>query len=121
MKCLKIVTVVMIMALLLTACSGKQKIPEGFTEESYNLGCQALDLMEQYNNSEIEADECYISLKAIYEQVDEIHNDDQQAKEVQLNALAIAANIFDFNNRLLTGEGSTEEPVEYMKKTLGIK
>lgn len=120
MKHFKLIAVILALMLFLTACGGS-KIPEGFTKESYSLGCQALDLMEKYNNSEIEADECYISLKGIYEEANKIHDDNTQSREVQLNALAIAANCFDFNNRLLTGDSDTKEPVEYLKKTLKME
>ena len=107
MNRVKTAFIIAIVAASLIACDKKQTLPDGFTQESYDLGCKALNIMEQYNNGEMDADVCYISLKEIYDKADEIHEDSSQTKEVQLNALAIAANCFDFNNRLLTGEEDT--------------
>lgn len=121
MKQIKVIAIIMAFALLLAACGGGSKIPDGFTEETYDLGCKALDLMEKYNNSEIAADECYISLKVIYDDANEIFYDHEQPEDIRNNALAIAANCFDFNNRLLTGDTDTNEPVKYLKKTLNIE
>ena len=94
------------------------EIPEGFTEELYSLGLEAYCYMFMYNNGDLEADECYIRLKTIYEKANEINKDPNQPRQVQLNATGVAAFCFSFNNKLLLGETDTEEIWEGMKEFL---
>ena len=128
--------VVLVLVVSLTACGSKADAetakntinteqskeltpPEGFTEDLHNLGCQAYVYMGMYENGLLEADECYIRLKTIYEKAKAIHDDPNQPKEVQLNAIGIAGYCFRFNNKLLSGDtdikGTIEELGEFIK------
>lgn len=95
-------------------------IPSGYTEELYDLGMKAVDIMRAYNLAEMDADECYIQLKTIQEKADAIHNDPTQPEDVQYNALAIAASCFSFNNSILEDKNESVTILSSMYSGLQI-
>ena len=95
-------------------------IPSGYTEELYDLGINAIEVMRAYNLAELPPDESYIKLKTIQEKADAIYKDPSQPEDVQLNALAISAHCFTFNNLILEDKNETVRTLDSMYSNLGI-
>lgn len=118
MKYLRNVTIVLIMALLLTACSAS-RIPDGFTEETYDLGCRAYELMDKYNRAEISKDDCYDRLDSIRDALDKIY--DQNIEEDRYS-LSMAITISSFIRELVKPSDYTTSdtltPANDLKKKL---
>lgn len=54
---------ILITAMVISACGSK--IPSGMTQQTYDNGCRALEIMEKYNDVEISAEEAETRLKSI--------------------------------------------------------
>lgn len=119
MKQIKLIAMVMALMLFLTACGGGSKIPDGFTEETYDLGCKALDLMDKYNSAEISKDDCYGRLDSIRDALDKIHD---QKIEGDRYSNSIAIDISSFILELVKpGEYTTSDtftPANSLRKLL---
>lgn len=66
MKHLRNVVIVMVLMACLVGCGGK---PSRMDQNSYDLGCKALQIMDDYNKMEIDKDSAYDQLDDIYDRL----------------------------------------------------
>lgn len=99
----KIIPLLLCGLTLLTACSGK---PEGMDEETYDLGKKALDIMEDYCDAEISADETYERLDIVYERLQTLEL--EEASMESAKNLAISLDITKLKVAVATAEDINE-------------
>ena len=66
MKHVKRIAMIMILAAFLVGCGGK---PKRMDQNTYDLGCKALEIMDSYNKMEIDKDSAYDQLGEIYDRL----------------------------------------------------
>lgn len=88
---------------LLSACSSK---PEGMAKETYDLGKKALDIMKDYCDAEISADETYEQLDIVYGRLHTLELE-EGSMEIVKN-LAISLDITKLKVAVATAEDINE-------------
>ena len=95
----KMVTIVMLMAFLI-GCGGK---PGSMDQNTYDLGCKALQIMDDYNRMEIDKDSAYYQLGEIYDRLKSREfSENETSQEIQ-NSL-IYADILGYQVDMTAGE-----------------
>jgi hypothetical protein len=85
MKHLRKGAVVMALMACLIGCGGK---PSGMDDNTYKLGCKALEIMDDYNSMEISKDDAYDQLGDIYDRLDSReYDEDQQSESIQNDSI----------------------------------
>ena len=97
MKKLSIIFIAAAIAALLVACGSK--VPSGMTQETYDNGCRALEIMEKYNGADITAEEAELRLKSIKTSLESETFTISQPLESANNTI-ISTNIFLFISAL---------------------
>lgn len=96
---------------LLSGCSGK---PSGMSDEVYEIGSQALEIIEKYNDAEISEDDAQTRLSMLSDSIDDIKEENPD----DLHAVTIGVDISGANLSLSTN-GNTYEWEEFLRKDLG--
>ncbi len=58
------------MLVCMSACGKEESLPEGMSQELYDTSVKALEIMDKYNNADINADEADDRLQAIYDKIE---------------------------------------------------
>lgn len=112
----KIIAALLCGVFLLSGCSGK---PSGMSDEVYEIGCQALKIIEKYNAAEISADDAYDRIDKLHDNLGEIEEenpDDEHAWNISTDLLGI---LIDLSSDQISGEGDTFESAANLKEDLG--
>lgn len=111
---------IFLITLSISGCSG---IPEGMSEDTYDTGMKALEIMDKYNNADITADEANQRLDALYERLDNLELSDEGSgkygyglSEEQLN-LNVQITISSFQYDLFSG-GDTYSTADELREML---
>lgn len=83
MKHLRNVAIIILMACLV-GCGGK---PTNMDQNTYDLGCKALQIMESYNKMEIDEDSAYNQLGNIYDMLKAREYEDSESDQELQNGL----------------------------------
>lgn len=83
MKHLRNVAIIILMACLV-GCGGK---PTNMDQNTYDLGCKALQIMESYNKMEINEDSAYNQLGNIYDMLKAREYEDSESDQEFQNGL----------------------------------
>lgn len=83
MKHLRNVAIIILMACLV-GCGGK---PTNMDQNTYDLGCKALQIMESYNKMEIDEDSAYNQLGNIYDMLKAREYEDSESDQEFQNGL----------------------------------
>ena len=83
MKHLRNVAIIILMACLV-GCAGK---PTNMDQNTYDLGCKALQIMESYNKMEIDEDSAYNQLGNIYDMLKAREYEDSESDQELQNGL----------------------------------
>lgn len=112
----KTVFLVAIMAACLVACSGK---PKDMDDNTYNLGVKALEIMDAYNNADMEEDEAYEQLQAIYDRVHgREYSDDEFSQELQNGLVETAILSYQIT---MSANGDIVEKADNLREILNKK
>lgn len=114
----------------------KQKIPDGMTQEVYDLGWQAVSLMEKFHSGEISSDDVEAPLRSISKRLDSIYKETKGKitntskygqyglqNDFYARTISMYVDFFlsdkDMNNSLIRNYGGdTYDRVESIKKLL---
>lgn len=119
MKIKKTIIAVLLSSMMLTFSACGNSIPEGMSEEVYDYGVKALNVMDKYNDMEISKDDAYSRLDAIYDKLDSLDNGD-----TFVYAGNVQTDILTFKAALTIGKNSskdTYEAADELRETLEIK
>lgn len=83
MKIKKIIIAVLLSSMMLTFSACGKVIPEGMSEELYDYGVKALDIMDKYNDKEISEYDANSELTTLREKIDNL-DDDTSAKALEI-------------------------------------
>lgn len=112
----KIIIMLLCGTFLLSGCSGK---PSGMSDEVYEIGSQALKIIEKYNVAEISADDAHDRIDKLYdnlEEIEEANPGDEHASNISNDLLMI---LIDLSSDQINGEGDTFESAANLKEDLG--
>lgn len=98
----KIITLIMVLTILLCACESK---PDGMSDKVYELGCKALDVIEKY-------EDCDIDKSTALDRLDQIS--DSLSNETEIT---MAAKV-DYISYCITGNMDMTSSVDELKKML---
>ena len=113
MKHLKSIVALTVLAACLIGCGGK---PSKMDDNTYNLGCKALEIMEDYNKMEISNDEAYDQLDEIYNRLSDIEYDEDHFSEELQNGL-VKAYVLSYKVDMTSEKGLFED-TDNLRKTL---
>ena len=68
------------MLVCMSACGKEESLPEGMSQELYDTSVKALEIMDKYNNADINADEADDRLQAIYDKIENMDLSDEPNK-----------------------------------------
>ena len=122
MKIKKIIIAVLLSSMMLTFSACGKSIPECMSEEVYDYGVRALNVMDKYNDMEISADEASDRLDGLRSKLDALAND--ESTSVSASALSITSDITTFEFALDFGSSSTSDTykaADDLRKKLGIE
>lgn len=97
--------------LLMSGCSGK---PKDMSDEVYEIGTQALEIIEKYNDIEITTDEAQLRIDKLYDQIEEIEEenpDDKYASTISSDILLIKLGI--------SSDSELSQYEQFLKNDLG--
>ncbi len=116
-----VLLIVIICSFLLLSCS--PKIPSGMAQETYDVGVKALEIMDKYNNADINADEADQRLDALYAKLDALELSDEAESEYGLSAdtynLHVQISISYFQYQLSSG-GDTYSVADDLRESLEL-
>ena len=119
MKIKKIIIAVLLSSMMLTFSACGNSIPEGMSEEVYDYGVKALNVMDKYNDMEISKDDADSRLDAIYDKLDSLDSGD-----TSVDVLSISSSILTFQAALTIGKNSSKDTYEVadeLRETLGME
>ncbi len=113
-RLLVVISILMISAVL-TACGGGTK-PDGMTQEVYEIGCNALEIMEKYNNAEIDKENAESRISALYTKISNV----PELSDVIENANKgfVESSIFLFKMSLDSNDGGTYDQEKSLRELL---
>ena len=114
--------IVTLLAASITAC--ENKIPDGMSQETYDVGVTALEIMDKYNSADIDADEADSRLDTLYSKLNSLDLNDEPESEYGLSEDSqngfVKTCISAFQWDLISG-GDTYETADNLRDTLDIK
>lgn len=96
------------------ACGG-QKIPNGMSQDTYDTGLKALEIMDKYNDADINADEADKRLEALSDKLDSLELSDDESAENSF----VQSNILSFQYELFSA-GDTYSTADDLRKLLEL-
>lgn len=113
-KRLLVIISILMIAAALTACGDVK--PEGLTQEVYEIGCDALDIMEKYNNAEIDKDDAKDRISALYNKILNVPESSDWLENA--NKGLIQNDLFLFNASLGFNDGGTYDREKSLRDIL---
>lgn len=114
--------IITLLAASITACGNK--IPDGMSQETYDVGVTALEIMDKYNSADIDADEADSRLDTLYSKLNSLNLNDEPESEYGLSEDSqnsfVKTYISAFQWELVSG-GDTYETADKLRDTLDIK
>ncbi|EGG83564.1 hypothetical protein HMPREF9477_00939 [Lachnospiraceae bacterium 2_1_46FAA] len=112
----KLLTLLMALTLSasIIACGGK-KLPDGMSQDTYDTGIKALEIMDKYNDADIDADEADKRLEALSDKLDSLELSDDESAENSF----VQSNILSFQSKLFLG-GDTYTTADDLRKLLEL-
>lgn len=114
--------IITLLAASITACGNK--IPDGMSQETYDVGVTALEIMDKYNSADIDADEAYSRLDTLYSKLNSLKLNDEPESEYGLSEDSqnsfVKTYISAFQWELVSGD-DTYETADKLRDTLDIK
>jgi hypothetical protein len=83
MKHLRKIMMLMLTVVFIAGCSGK---PKDMDQNTYDLGCKALEIMDSCNQMKISKDDAYDQLSEIYDRLESREFDEDQKKQEYQNS-----------------------------------
>ena len=111
MKHLRKFAILMAMALIV-GCGGK---PSRMDQRTYDLGCKALEIMDQYNKMEIDEDSAYDQLDEIYKRLKSREFNENESDQEFQNTL-IVSDIFCYKVDMTAGKDLFKDADQLRKK-----
>lgn len=79
----------------LFGCGGS-KIPDGMSEDTYNIGVKALEIMDKYNNADITSDEADERLDALHDKIKSLEFEDGSDESTQNTLVSTSISYFQY-------------------------
>ena len=100
MKKVSIITLVIFMMILFTACGESSSVPEGMNQVTYETGKTALEIIQKYNSADIDADEAESRIDTFYDKLDDLDlSGDEELNNIsvlnQLDAFRMSVSGFE--------------------------
>lgn len=132
MKIKKIIIAVLLSSMMLTFSACGKSIPEGMSEEVYDYGVKALDIMDKYNDMEISVDDADSRLKAIYDKIDnmdlndkpksgEVWSEDEQANMIKSSIVSYNHTLYCIKYEKDNNSSDIYETADKLRETLGME
>lgn len=111
----KFVALILALAVILTACGDGK--PKEMRDDTYDLGCRALTIIEKYNSADISKVECMSRLKEIENSLGKLKfsEEEERAKEKNL-IVEVAVSSYYYE---IVSCGDTYEKEKHLKECLG--
>lgn len=114
----KFIVGLVLVLFLLAGCGGNNGIPDGMNEDTYNIGVQAVDALESYNDGNMSNDEIKDRLNEYYSQLNVLQFDDDTALDSILNG-SVLVQIAAAQNQVLIEETAIDQ-VRELKELLEL-
>ena len=109
-----LIAVLLIAAIVLVACGGSKK-PATMSQETYDNGCRALEIMEKYNDTDISKEDATERLNGILKSLNDEHDTLTDTLERSDNTL-VSASITQFIGAMGgAGSSSTYDVVDTLR------
>ena len=105
---MKKVLIVLLFAITLTMTACGSSKPKYMNQETYDLGCRALEIFEKYNKAEISADDAKSRLKDISAKLDDLRLLDDMER-IENDTLASTIGVYALILDSKPGAGITAE------------
>lgn len=116
-KLQKVIFIVVMMTFLAAGC-GKKESADLMDDHTYTLGCKVLEVMDSYNNMEIEKEEAKDKLDDIYNRLKNIeYSDDELTKSVENDM--IKAKILLYEAHMQSGKEDLFKDADELRDELG--
>lgn len=118
----KSITILLALYLCCSAAACGNKVPDGMSQETYDTGVKALEIMDKYNDADIDAEEANKRLDALYSKLENLELDDTTEgyglSEASYNS-NVQIYISSFQYKLFS-EGDTYSAADNLRETLGL-
>ena len=94
---MKKIFIATLFCLILAFSSGcGSHVPNGMSDETYNVGVKALEIMDKYNNADITADEADERLDSLYDKLKSLDFEESSDEYVQNSLVSSSIYYFQF-------------------------
>lgn len=105
----KFLSIIACFSLALFIGCGESKIPEGMNQETYDIGVQALKIMDKYNDADITADEADSRLDSLYNKLDKLElksdpddgdvwSEEERNLDIKIDISSFQSNLHAYND-----------------------
>lgn len=105
----KFLSIIVCFSLALFIGCGESKIPEGMNQETYDIGVQALKIMDKYNDADITADEADSRLDSLCNKLDKLElksdpddgdvwSEEERNLDIKIDISSFQYNLYAYND-----------------------
>ena len=113
-----LIALILALTTLLFAACGGSSIPDGMTQETYDIGTTALDIVTEYNAGNMDADEAYDRLVECRNELEALDYSEDDKADAQRLAIVISINTCTVE---ITGGDTAFDGERSLKNNLGVE